>query len=236
MPLTNSTSFYPPSDLGIERSSMPGRLLAMLGLVGLLWQTGCTPAPVNTAEGPREYVAQDYERVLNRWTRSARLLSVDQLDNVLSVTATFESWDFRWAYVIRYADDYRLTVDQRRSLLERTLAETRKEHQFYLALSAQKHKWGDLGSNAPAWIIRLIDDVGSETAPSEIVEIKRPGAIENTYFPYTTPWRRAYRVSFPAARADGQPTISKSAHTLGLRFAGAQGNDELTWALAGSAD
>jgi hypothetical protein len=214
------------------------RQLARAGLflVGVSWQSACSPLPVSVAEGPREYVAEDYERVLKHWTRSARLLSVDQLDNVLSVTSTFESWDFRWAYVMRYADDYRLTVDQRRTLLERSLAECHKEHQFYLALSAQKHKWGDLGTDAPAWIIRLIDDTGSETAPKEIVEIKRPGAIEYTYFPYTTPWRRAYRVSFPVVRVDGQPTISKQARSMGLRFAGAQGNDELTWVLADSSD
>jgi len=208
-----------------------GLLASGLLLVGASWLTGCSTPPVNTAEGPREYVPQDYDRVLKHWTRSARLLSVGQFDNVLSVTATFESWDFRWAYVMRYADDYRLTVDQRRALLERSLAESRQEHQFYLALSAQKHKWGDLTMDTPAWIIRLIDDTGSETAPREIVEIKRPGAIETTYFPYTTPWRRTYRVSFPATRPDGQPTISRHARSLGLRYAGAQGNEELTWAF-----
>lgn len=218
--------------------SNPWQALLGLGLVlvSASWQTACAPPPVNTAEGPREYVPHDYDRVLKHWTRSARLLSVEQLDNVLSVTATFESWDFRWAYVMRYADDYRLTVNQRRSLLERTLAESRKEHQFYLTLSAQKYKWGDLIANEPAWIIRLIDDTGSETAPREIVEIKRPGAIENTYFPYTTPWRRAFRVSFPVLRADGQPTISKQARSMGLRFAGAQGNDELTWVFADASE
>jgi hypothetical protein len=174
-------------------------------------------------------VAQDYLRVLHNWTRSTQLLSVEQLDNVLTVTATYESWDFRWAYVIRYADDYRLTVDQRRALLERSLADTHREHQFYLALAAQKHKWGDLDLASPAWIIRLIDDAGSETAPKEITEVRRPGAIEQTYFPYTNPWRRAYRISFPVQRPDGQPTLSPKAKRMGLRFAGAQGNDELIW-------
>jgi hypothetical protein len=186
---------------------------------------------VSLAEGPREYVAQDYLRVLHNWTRSTQLLSVEQLDNVLTVTATYESWDFRWAYVIRYADDYRLTVDQRRALLERSLADTHREHQFYLALAAQKHKWGDLDLESPAWIIRLIDDAGSETAPKEITEIRRPGAIEQTYFPYTNPWRRAYRISFPVQRPDGQPTLSPKAKKMGLRFAGAQGNDELIWEI-----
>ncbi len=58
------------------------------------------------------------------------------MDNVLTVTATYESWDFRWAYAIRYAEDYRLTVDQRHALLERSLAETREAHEFYVALYA----------------------------------------------------------------------------------------------------
>lgn len=197
----------------------------------LLGASSCTPPTVNLSEGPREYVAEDYNQVLKSWTRSLQLLSVEQLDNVLTVTATYESWDFRWAYVIRYGQDYRLTVDQRRSLLDRALAETRREHQFFVALEAQRFKWGDLALENPAWIIRLIDDQGSETAPSEIIEIKRPGAMEQTYFPYTSPFRHAYRVTFPVKRADGTTTILPKARWFGLRFAGPQGNDELVWRL-----
>ena len=46
---------------------------------------GCSQPSVRLTEGPREYVAQDYERVLQRWTRSTELLSMSELDNVLSV-------------------------------------------------------------------------------------------------------------------------------------------------------
>lgn len=192
----------------------------------------CKPPSVSLAEGPREYVAQDYLRVLRDWTRSTQLLSVEQLDNVLTVTSTYESWDFRWAYAVRYADDYRLTVEQRRALLERSLAESRREHQFFVTLAAQKYKWGDLELDSPAWIIRLIDDTGGETVPLKITEIKRPGAIEQTYYPYTNSWRRAYRITFPTTHADGQPSVSPKAKRMGLRFAGAQGNDELIWEIA----
>ena len=61
---------------------------------------------------------------------------------------------------------------------------------------------------------------------------KKPGAIELTYFPYTTPWRSVYRVSFPRVRADGRPTIPDDARWFGLRFAGAQGNQTLAWQVA----
>ncbi len=194
----------------------------------------CTPKAVDLGEGPREYVANDYDSVLRLWTRSAELTNVSQMDNVLNVTATYESWDFRWAYVVRYGEDYRLTVDQRHDLLQRSLAESRDMHTFYIALYSQRHKWNDLTAKQPAWIVRLIDDEGTETAPTQIDVIKKPGAIELTYFPYTTPWRSVFRVSFPKVRADGRPTISSAARWFGLRFAGAQGNEELVWELAGT--
>lgn len=202
-------------------------ILLMLGVL-----SGCAPKAVGLAEGPREYVATDYETVLRHWTRSVELTNVTLMDNVLNVSSTYQSWDFRWAYVVRYAEDYRLTVDQRHDLLERSLTETREHHTFYVALYAQRYKWNDLNAKQPAWIVRLIDDEGTETAPSEIETIKRPGAIELTYFPYTTPWRSAFRVRFPKVRADGRPTISAASRWFGLRFAGAQGNDELVWEIA----
>ncbi len=197
----------------------------------LLCSVSCSPPQVEMAEGPREYVAGDYEAVLRLWTRAEQLTSINELDNVLTVTATYESWDFRWAYVVRYAEDYRLTVDQRRTLLERSLAESHERHEFYVALYAQRYKWNNLNLEEPAWIIRLIDDTGTETAPSEIQAIKKPGAIELTYFPYTSPWRSAYRISFPRMRADGRPTIPDDARWFGLRFAGAQGNQTLAWQI-----
>lgn len=199
--------------------------------LAIITLSACARQHVSLNEGPREYVATDYETVLRKWTRSEQLIKVSELDNVLTVTATYESWDFRWAYVVRYAEDYRLTVDQRRTLLEQTLAEARGTHQFYVALYAQRYKWSELNADEPAWIVRLIDDEGSETAPTDIELIKRPGAIERTYFPYTSPWRMAYRIKFPVVRPDGRPTISGQARWFGLRFAGAQGNDQLVWEL-----
>jgi hypothetical protein len=79
--------------------------------------------------------------------------------------------------------------------------------------------------------VRLIDDEGSETAPSRIEAIPKPGAIEQRYFPYTTVWRHAFRIRFPRQTVDGRPTIAPKAHWFGLRFAGAEGNEELRWQI-----
>jgi len=219
----------------VRATTFAATALSTLGVLGSTLLPACRTPSVGLDEGPREYVASDYETVLKTWTRSEQLTTVNAMDNVLTVTATYESWDFRWAYTVRYAEDYRLTVDQRHSLLERSLSETRDAHEFYVALYAEKHKWNDLTAAEPAWIVRLTDDEGTETAPSEIQTIKKPGAIELTYFPYTTPWRSAFRITFPKVRADGRPTISPAARWFGLRFAGAQGNQELIWEVSASA-
>ncbi len=192
---------------------------------------GCATQSVALSEGPREYVATDYDNVLRKWTRTERLIAFSELDNFLTATATFESWDFRWAYVVRYVQDYRLTIDQRKNLLEKTLEETRLRHQFFVAIYGGERKYNDLTRPNSAWIVRLIDDTGNETAPQEIIAIKKPNSIERNYFPYNTIFRQAFRIRFPRVTGDGRPTISPNAKWFGLRFAGAQGNTELVWRI-----
>lgn len=191
----------------------------------------CATPTVSLDTEPREYVATDYRDVLDRWTRTEQLLVVSELDDVLTATATYESWDFRWAYVIRYSEDYRLTVDQRSALLEQSLREVDQVHEFYVALYATTPKWADLTVDNSAWIVRLVDSRGNETAPAEIEHIRKPGAIERTYFPYTSPWRTVHRVRFPARRKDGTLSIAADARWFGLRFTGAQGNTQLVWEI-----
>jgi len=188
----------------------------------------CAENRVSLTGGPREYVPSDYNLVLNRWTRTEQLITFSELDDMLTATATFESWDFRWAYVVRYSSDYRLTVEQRRELLQRTLADTQVKYEFYVALYGTKWRWDDLTSKTSAWTVRLIDEKGNETAPSKL-DLVKPGPIEYRYFPYTSPMRHCFRIDFPRVSADGKPTIADDAQWFGLRFAGAQGNEELRW-------
>src|SRR5471030_168212 len=152
---------------------MPVRKAVCLSLLAL---AACSSPKVSMAPGPREYVADDYQLVLARWTRDQSLIQLSELDDLLTVTATFESWDFRWAYVVRYAQDYRLTTTQRRDLLDRTLAETQQAHEFYVALYGTKWRWSDLTKPESSWIVRLIDEKGNETAPTKLVKVK-PGPL-----------------------------------------------------------
>ena len=203
-------------------------LVVALGAASL----GCRTTKVSLAEGPREYVPAQYPVVLDRWTRETEA-SIRDLDPSLKVTATFLSWDFEWSYVVRYADDYRLTVEQRRELLDHATRQTHEWHEFYVAIyGTHNRRWADIASaKTSAWIVRLIDDLGDETAPVAIDPIPRPGAIETTYFPYTNAFRQVFRIRFPRETVDHRQTIAPQAKWFGLKFAGAEGNQELQWEL-----
>lgn len=194
--------------------------------------TGCANSQaVSLAEGPRSYDAGDYRPALTKWTRKAELLSVDEMDNVLSVTSTYESWDFRWAYTERYARDYRFSESKKESFRRRSLEESKKYHQFYVALYAQEPKWADLEAEEPTWIVRLVDSSGTETDPIKMDKVRRPTARELTYYPYTNSFRTVYRLSFPREAESGTPTIADDAEWFALRFAGAQGQADVTWQI-----
>src|SRR5450432_4000760 len=113
---------------------MPRPRVVMWMVVVAASLCGCAEPTISLANGPREYVPSDYAQVLKKWTRNESVVALSELSAQLNVTATYESWDFRWAYVIRYAADYRLTIEQRRVLMERTLHETEDDHEFYVAL------------------------------------------------------------------------------------------------------
>jgi hypothetical protein len=217
-----------------RRSAKRARRAARGLLVFSLWlcTSGCSKQQaVSLREGPRSYDAGDYKPVLEMWTRKTELISQEEMDNVLSVTATFESWDFRFAYVERYARDYRLSDAKKAAFQKRSLEESQKYHQFYVALYAQEGKWADLDAEEPTWIVRLVDSSGKETDPIKMDKVRRPTARELTYFPYTNSFRTVYRLSFPRLAASGAPTIAPDAEWFALRFAGAQGQADVTWNL-----
>lgn len=195
----------------------------------------CAVPNVDLRHGPRTYTAESYGDVLERWTREGHVYTLNGLEDQLAVKATYQSWDFRWAYATRYAADFRLSTEARTRFLQTSLDAMSREHEFYVALYTQAFRWGELTRPTSAWRVLLVNDQRQEVAPVHIDGIRRPGALERTYFPYTTEWRQVYRVRFPTTvRVPGRGEVEilpRGTRYFILRFSGPLGSTDLVWTI-----
>jgi len=189
----------------------------------------CVAPVVSLKPGPRTYTAGDYERVYERWTREQRSFDFGRLRSVLNVTATFESRDFRWAYVVRYGEDFSLPPDTRTSLLSASLADAEQHHRFFVTLGDGRPRDIDLTAESGAWRVILLDDRGRQSSPVEVLKLREATAAERVYFPTVSSWRQAFRLVFPVLHEDGNPTLPPESLFAVLRFTGPTGQVDLKW-------
>ena len=102
---------------------------------------------------------------------------------VLNLTGTFESREFRWAYVVRYGRDFGLTTEARNALLAESLADAEQHHRFFVTLGGSQPRDLDLSDERGAWRVLLIDDRGRQTRPIEIEHVRRPTPAERATSP-----------------------------------------------------
>ncbi len=210
---------------------MSGRRLAALAALCLAF-AACGAGPVTLRQETREFTPGDYGDVYGRWTRSADDFDFGRLGEVLHVTATFESWEFRWGYVVRYADDHSFTTEERSRLLEETLLDARVRHRFFVTLATPIYRDGDLTGTTSDIRVLMIDPSGRQVEPVELVRIPRPSADQRRYFPSIHRQRHTFRMAFPAVAEDGLPSIPRDASHVILRFAAAAGTVDLRWDLS----
>lgn len=202
-------------------------LMALAVVAGLI--TGCKSPPVSMNAGPRVFTPDSYPFVWSAWTRDAESFSWKDLAHELYVTATFESWEFRWAYVVRYASDFSLLPVVRDEMLQASLASSRQEHRFFVTLAGFDFRESNLTGRQSAWRVLLVDPDGHQTVPVMMERVRRPSAVDRVYFPQVDPLRETFRVTFPALDADGRPTIPEGSAFVTLRFTGARGRIDLRW-------
>lgn len=204
--------------------------LAWLVAVGIS-VSGCKQHPLSMTPGARTFTPESYPQVWEAWTREKESFSWKDLEHEIHVSATFESWEFRWAYVIRYAHDYSLEARARDEMLQASLASSRQEHRFFVTLSGMDFRESDLSGKSSAWRVLLVDPQGNQTVPVLLEHVRRPTAVDRVYFPQVSHLRQTFRLTFPAVDADGRKTIPDGAQYVVLRFTGARGRADLRWDL-----
>ena len=192
---------------------------------------GCKSQPITLEPGPRTFTPKSYPHVWEAWTREKESFAWKDLTHEIFVSATFESWEFRWAYVVRYAHDYSLTPQARDEMLEASLTSSRQEHRFFVTLSGLDFRESNLANRASAWRVLLVDPQGNQTDPLLMERVRRPSAVDRVYFPQVSSFRQTFRLTFPAVDAAGRRTIPEGAEFVVLRFTGARGRADLRWEL-----
>jgi hypothetical protein len=209
---------------------MDERIIAIVPLVTLL--VSCGPLPVSLSEDPQSFSSKDYERVYERWTRHAEVYNLDTFDNSLTVSATYRSWQFRQAYVERYADDYRLDGAAKKAFLEEQRRDHDAWHEFLVSATASKIRWADFTRDDTPWVIALVADEGPEVAPASLEKISSPSPMLKTYYPSISIYRKTFLIRFPRMREEASvPVFPSGLDSFSLVFAGALGRAELVWKI-----
>ena len=205
------------------------RLGVTVFFVSVIAIAACKPQKVTLQPGPRTFTPDAYGRVWDAWTREKESFAWKELAHEIFVSATFESWEFRWAYVVRYAHDYSLAPEARDEMLQASLASSRQEHRFFVTLSGMDFRESNLAGRTSAWRVLLIDPQGNQTVPVFLERVRRPTAVDRVYFPQVNAFRQTFRITFPAVAAQGRRTIPDGAEFVVLRFTGARGRADLRW-------
>jgi hypothetical protein len=212
---------------------MRGAAPLMLALVSLASCAAPKPRAVDFSDRARTYTAGDYQEVYERWTRRARALN--EVDVALEAWATFKSWDYREAYIERYAGIYSLSPADRALLRQGQNEAYRQAYEFHLTAQSANYKWNDLEKRDSPWRLTLIDGLGHELSP-EYVRVERlPDAYEREFYPAKTAFSKSYAVRFPVSTSmDGAGTAGPEfpgtkTGSLTLRIASPLGRLEMTW-------
>lgn len=200
--------------------------------VAFLAWVACAPPRVDFREVTRAYRSDEYEGVHRRWTRSSELY--ERFSQALTMTATLKSWEWRQAYVARYAERYALSATERQALLARQKAEHEDAIEIVLHVAILERPWRDLSRAGAPWHLALLNDRGQEVHPRRIERLRKVAPDVSIFFPEHGPFDEVYVVRFPRKLPDGSDFLGASPRRLTLRLAGAPGKTEVAWVQASS--
>ncbi len=187
---------------------------------------GCGSAQVSLDGGG---ASGDYDAVLDAWTREVGVTG-EGFENALTGSATYRSWQFREAWVNRFAADHQLPPARKDELAQSERAAHEAAHEFLFSGYAGDRRSLDLGTDQSAWRVALVTDSGSHAEPSGFEEIRRPSSSTRAYYPYVTTNRMTYVIRFPRDVA-GRPVLPPGTKWFALRFDGPRGHAEMKWEI-----
>lgn len=189
---------------------------------------GCATArapAVDFSDSTKHYRSDDYLPVHDAWTRHAKL--VHDVGTVMEIWATFKSWDFRQAYMAKYAKAYDLPEGERETLAKGQQDAARSVYEVHVVAQSTTDKWNDLERRNSPWRITLLDGTGAELSPASIKVEKFPELYESEFFPSRTPFSKTYTVRF--LHPEGDAFVGPVSGRVILRLDSPLGKVEAIW-------
>jgi hypothetical protein len=166
----------------------------------------------------------DYQDTTESWTRTASLRGAYQ--EVLELSATFKSPEWRAAYAARDAEYRKLTAAARTQRMAQAQAEMEGPWEIELMVTTWDRRENDLDRGARSvWRVVLVDDAGNEIEPLEILKDKRPAFTLRADFPAFGDFAQAYIARFPRTAQVLGPGVKQ----VRLRMSSSRGSVELAW-------
>ena len=203
-------------------------LFAGPALVALCGCAAPVPQYVDFSEAPRNFRPTDYDQVRAAWTRHQKIWQISE-GTVIELWAVYKSWEFRQAYVERYASVYGLSEAERTALLDSQRDAAHQSIEFHVAVQTTNYKWNDLDKPNSAWRVSLIDGAGVELAPRRIEQLKLPQLYESQFFPNRTEFTQTYLVRFNRADVEAAGFSGPASGRITLRVASPLAKAQLTW-------
>jgi hypothetical protein len=204
------------------------RLRQACALCVLLVGCATSRAPVvDFSEETKSYRQDDYPAAFEAWTRHAKL--VQDIGTAIEIWATFKSWDFRQAYVAKYAKVYDLADAEREQVSKSQQETARAVYEIHLVAQSTTDRWNDLDRRTSPWRITLLDGTGAELAPTSIKVEKLPEVYETEFFPTRTLFSKTYTLRFVRPEGAGESFIGPQSGRMILRVASPIGKVEVAW-------
>ena len=176
------------------------------------------------------YFTPSYKDVCEKWSREARIHR--GLEVKLIASATYKSDEFREAYVEEYAQAYRLSQKEKIRLTDELQQRVRDRYEFVMATFVPEKKWDKFDKDPSIWKLYLVDEKNARVAPLEVIRLDSKDGIADHFFPYVTPWKSVYAITFPAfVQGTKKPILDSETKTLQLVITSVQGTAKMTWTL-----
>jgi len=168
--------------------------------------------------------AGDYDDVTAAWTRKDKLRG--QYQEILDLTATFKSNEWRLAHAERDAGLRGLVGEARDQLLSQAKADAAGPYEIEVMVTTWDRRENDIDRGKKStWRVVMIDPAGKEVEPLEIVKDRRPTYVVRAEFPALGEFATPYIARFPRTT----PLLGPDVKHARLRMSSPQGAAEVDW-------